>query len=422
MRDSGTIRAMVRLVVTKVEDLPAWIWVGRTGPLERPRLGRTLARLNKAGLRPSWGSVAAIRARIREIVESEGSYLAFAEIVGAPSEVVRAICRGRRLPSFVRLVRWSLKLAAHSTRYRDVLLAIDQPAGARPVAAGEAVGDSTEFVGGEGSPSTIHEAATSPVEADAAPVAVEPAASAREEREEEVGTDQHVVSAHASAALADQCSVIAHPTEYQDSMSAQGGEMRADHCALNAQPRADHYAWNAQEADHCPLTAHLEADQCDASEHCPPAASASKKNDDTSLPPSIPDLDLNPAMVVVEFRDGDTSTRVGSFVTLEVAKEMIHAAMDRGAFTGTPYIDGRPYKREKSQEELIAERVAYEIKKLGLTPGGPSSASSEPTADAAADLKRELSELRQQLAEREWVGSFFGNLVREVVKHGTVIE
>ena len=160
------------------------------------------------------------------------------------------------------------------------------------------------------------------------------------------------------------------------------------------------------------------------SEHCPAAASASKKNDDKSLPPSIPDLDLNPAMVVVEFRDGDTSTRVGSFVTLEVAKEMIHAAMDRGAFTGTPYIDGRPYKREKSQEELIAERVAYEIKKLGLMSGGggSSSATSEPTADAAAELKRENSELRQQLAEREWVGSFFGNLVREVVKHGTVIE
>ena len=160
------------------------------------------------------------------------------------------------------------------------------------------------------------------------------------------------------------------------------------------------------------------------SEHCPAAASAGKKIDDRSLPPSIPDLDLNPAMVVVEFRDGDTSTRVGSFVTLEVAKEMIHAAMDRGAFKGAPYIDGRPYRREKSQEELLDEALERRLKALGYLPrgGGASSASSEPTDDAAAALKRENSELREQLAEREWVGSFFGNLVREVVKHGTVIE
>ena len=91
---------MERVVVQGLEDLPAWIWHGRSGPIERLPLTRTLQRLRAAGLRPSWEAADQVLARLRELVEATGSYGAFARIVEARRDVVRAICRGQRKPSF----------------------------------------------------------------------------------------------------------------------------------------------------------------------------------------------------------------------------------------------------------------------------------------------------------------------------------
>jgi len=130
---------MPRVVVSKVEELPRELWFGRTGPLERLSLKRSIAKLEAAGLCPSWSRVEPLLAYLRECVAELGSYARCAAVIGATRNVIRDACRGRYVPGFDRLLAWGRRLAEHSRELSGLLLTIDLPAEA--VAARRLVAD-----------------------------------------------------------------------------------------------------------------------------------------------------------------------------------------------------------------------------------------------------------------------------------------
>jgi len=116
---------MPRVVVSKVEELPRELWFGRTGPLERLSLKRSLAKLEAAGLRPSWSQVDSLLAYLRECVAELGSYAKCAAVVGATRNTIRDACRGRYVPGFDRLLAWGRRLAEHSRGLSGLLLTVE---------------------------------------------------------------------------------------------------------------------------------------------------------------------------------------------------------------------------------------------------------------------------------------------------------
>ena len=118
---------MPRVVVSKVEELPRELWFGRTGPLERLSLKRSLAKLEAAGLCPSWSRVDPLLAYLRECVAELGSYAKCAAVVGATRNTIRDACRGRYVPGFDRLLAWGRRLAEHSRGLSGLVLTVDLP-------------------------------------------------------------------------------------------------------------------------------------------------------------------------------------------------------------------------------------------------------------------------------------------------------
>jgi len=129
---------MPRVVVSKVEELPRELWFGRTGPLERLSLKKSIAKLEAAGLRPSWSRIDGLLAYLRQCVAELGSYAKCAAVIGATRNVIRDACRGRYVPGFDRLLVWGNRLAEHSRELSGLLLTVDLPdevAAARRLAA-----------------------------------------------------------------------------------------------------------------------------------------------------------------------------------------------------------------------------------------------------------------------------------------------
>ena len=129
---------MPRVVVSKVEELPRELWFGRTGPLERLSLKKSIAKLEAAGLRPSWSRIDGLLAYLRQCVAELGSYAKCAAVIGATRNVIRDACRGRYVPGFDRLLAWGHRLAEHSRELSGLLLTVDLPgeaAAARRLAA-----------------------------------------------------------------------------------------------------------------------------------------------------------------------------------------------------------------------------------------------------------------------------------------------
>jgi len=110
-----------------VEELPRELWFGRTGPLERLSLKRSIAKLEAAGLCPSWSDIEPLLAYLRECVAELGSYARCAAVIGTTRNMIRDACRGRYVPGFDRLLAWGRRLAAHPGGLRGLLLTVDLP-------------------------------------------------------------------------------------------------------------------------------------------------------------------------------------------------------------------------------------------------------------------------------------------------------
>jgi len=110
-----------------MEELPRELWFGTTGPLERVSLKRSIAKLEAAGLCPSWSDIESLLAYLRKCVAELGSYAKCAAVVGATRNTIRDACRGRYVPSFPRLLKWGRRLAGHPADLRGLLLTVDLP-------------------------------------------------------------------------------------------------------------------------------------------------------------------------------------------------------------------------------------------------------------------------------------------------------
>ena len=69
-------------------------------------------------------------------------------------------------------------------------------------------------------------------------------------------------------------------------------------------------------------------------------------------------------MVVAEFRCGGRSTRAGYFDTEEQARRAVDSWLDTKSFEGEPFIEGRPYTRQRTQKQVFEELLDQKFQEL----------------------------------------------------------
>jgi len=407
---------MPRVVVSRVEELPRELWFGRTGPLERLSLKRSLAKLEAAGLSPSWSRVDPLLAYLRECVAELGSYAKCAAVVGATRNMIRDACRGRYVPGFDRLIAWGRRLAEHSRGLSGLLLTVDLPdeavaaqrlaadhdPGVRPTAWARAERgtrsaswpatvalDPSDYTQGEdaaaGKPSPVPQWANPDASANSkglatpVPGLIPSAAGTCPPRGTAPPLGAPAPTMRADTSFTQGEPTASAPPETSEapalgvvSKTAPRIEAGLGVVSISAPTKVGEESIAALETlgehsncTHCRRIPLGEDDICERQgvgvhspiEHRPSLRYVDKKSIKKSLPPRLTDPVSVPAMVVAEFRDGGRSVRAGCFDTEEQARRAIDLLLDAKVYEGEPYIDGRLYTRVKSQEELVDELV-----------------------------------------------------------------
>jgi len=448
---------MPRVVVSKVEELPRELWFGRTGPLERLSLKRSIAKLEAAGLSPSWSRVDPLLAYLRECVAELGSYAKCAAVVGATRNMIRDACRGRYVPGFDRLLAWGRRLAEHSRGLSGLVLTVDLPdeSVAAPRLAGDqdpggtpnvwaraergtqsvsrpatVALDPSDYTQGEvataADPSRItpwaqpDASANSKGRATPVPGLIPSAAGTCPPR----GTAPPL-GTPAPTMRAEPSFIQGEPTESAPPETSEASalgvvsktapqiEAGLGVVSISAPTKVGEDSIAALETQgehsnctHCRRITLGEDDIYERQgvgvhspiEHLPSLRYVDKKSTKKSLPPRLADPVSVPVMVVAEFRDGSRTVRAGCFDTEEQARRAIDSLLDAKVYEGEPYIDGRLYTRMKSQEELVDELVERKFQAM-------------------------VSSQAQQGQYRESViMAFIFNVINGVRKHGTVDE
>jgi len=427
---------MPRVVVSKVEELPRELWFGKTGPLERLSLKRSIAKLEAAGLCPSWSDIEPLLSYLRECVSKLGSYARCAAVVGTTRNMIRDACRGRYVPGFDRLLAWGRRLAEHPGGLRGLLLTVDLPVAEvtawRPAPGVEVRPDvgrqprNTPPLDVVGYTLGEHVEAWPPRSANTAPPgahalardnsthgrstsrrpwarrcddtqssAMGPPASIRaradaceacgcatprgvsppETRANPVFTlGEHPASAHLDAAGATTLGEVSIPAPVSE--PDRGVVLISEPVAVGEvlipahAPLGEHH-----KCTHLHLKTLGVVSECEQSgvrehaniEHHPRPGYSHKKSSKKSLRRPPDDPVSVPAMVVAEFRYGGCSTRAGYFDTEEQARRAIDSWLDTKAFEGAPFIDGRPYTRQRTQEQILDELLEKKFQEMRTT-------------------------------------------------------